>query len=421
MRPCKQSHAPVRERPGGERLVHRRRGLEVGLLRFLDDRIDDVGLTSQLQLSIDELQHTRARRLLSQRRRDRTTARRPLVEHAQVEVTVHRERERARDRRRRHEEYVGRFALRRERLPLLDAESVLLVDRREPETRERRGLLHERVRPDHQHGLVSRQPRGDRLAPLRGEASRQQHRLDAERGEQSAHRDDVLLGEQLRRHHDRGLPPVLDGEHRGEQRDDRLAAPDVALEQPLHSAVAAHVGDDLPDRPRLRARELERERFAQCRRQLPFVLEANAGAMLARELLGPLVQQMNEEQLLEREARPAVHRLGQRRRPVHHAQRVADARNVRRLQHAGRQILGDQRQQCVQVSVDDRSDHLERQPFRGRIDRQHPSLRGGVLVGAEVHVLARLKLSAVKEAHVAAHQQHVALVDRPIEERLPGP
>ena len=60
-----QRDAPVRERPGGERLVHRRRGLEVGLLRFLDHRIDDVRLTSQLQLSIDELQHARARRFLA--------------------------------------------------------------------------------------------------------------------------------------------------------------------------------------------------------------------------------------------------------------------------------------------------------------------------------------------------------------------
>ena len=55
----------------------------------------------------------------------------------------------------------------------------------------------------------------------------------------------VLLGEQLGGRHDRRLIAVLDREQRGEQRDDRLAAADVALQQAVHAAVARHVGDDL--------------------------------------------------------------------------------------------------------------------------------------------------------------------------------
>ena len=62
------------------------------------------------------------------------------------------------------------------------------------------------------------------------------------------HRSHVLLGEQLGRRHDRRLIAVLDREQRGEQRDDRLAAADVALQQTLHAPIAAHVGDDLANR-----------------------------------------------------------------------------------------------------------------------------------------------------------------------------
>ena len=69
----------------------------------------------------------------------------------------------------------------------------------------------------------------------------------------------VLLGEQFGRRHDRGLVVVLDREQRGEQRDDRLAAPHVALQQAVHAQRAGHVLHDLARRAHLRAGELERE------------------------------------------------------------------------------------------------------------------------------------------------------------------
>ena len=67
------------------------------------------------------------------------------------------------------------------------------------------------------------------------------------------------------------------------------------------------------------------------------------------------------------------------------------------------------------------ADELERQPFGRRIDREHAPLRRRGLVVAEVDELARLELAAVEEAHVAGDEQHVALVDRAVEERLAGP
>ena len=50
----------------------------------------------------------------------------------------------------RHEQHVGRLPLGAERLALLDAEAVLLVDDGEAEPRERGRLLHQRVRADDQ-------------------------------------------------------------------------------------------------------------------------------------------------------------------------------------------------------------------------------------------------------------------------------
>ena len=82
-------------------------------------------------------------------------------------------------------------------------------------------------------------------------------------GSSSPHRPRMLLGEQLRRRHDRRLEAVLHREQRAEQRHDRLAAADVALQQALHAAVAAHVGEDLAQHARLRAGERERQRLAE--------------------------------------------------------------------------------------------------------------------------------------------------------------
>ena len=205
-------------------------------------------------------------------------------------------------------------------------------------------LLHERVRADDEHRLAGRQALRDRLALARREAAGEQNRLDAERREQRAHRPRVLLGEQLGRRHDRRLIAVLDREQRREQRDDRLSAADVALQQAVHAAVAHHVGDDLANGAHLRAGELERQRLAQLRRELALVHEADAGPLVARQLLGALLQAAERRSSSSNASRDRPdERLGERRRAVHHAQRVADARHAGRAQDVGREVLPDER------------------------------------------------------------------------------
>ena len=73
----------------------------------------------------------------------------------------------------------------------------------------------------------------------------------------------VLLGEDLGRRHERDLEAVLHRHHRRQQRDDRLAGADVALQQPLHRPRLLHVGDDLGERLALPVGQLERQHRAR--------------------------------------------------------------------------------------------------------------------------------------------------------------
>ena len=88
-------------------------------------------------------------------RHDRLARRRRLRDLGDGEVAVHGERERARDRRRRHVQHVRRASL-RERLALLDAEAVLLVDDGDGEVAQLDALLDQRVRADDDVGDTAR-------------------------------------------------------------------------------------------------------------------------------------------------------------------------------------------------------------------------------------------------------------------------
>jgi hypothetical protein len=89
-------------------------------------------------------------------RRDRRSPGRQLGEGGHVEVTEDRHSHGARDRRRGHHEHV-RPAVPRlvaQRVPLLDAEPVLLVDDDQPEVGELHPVLQQRVRADDDAGLA---------------------------------------------------------------------------------------------------------------------------------------------------------------------------------------------------------------------------------------------------------------------------
>ena len=69
----------------------------------------------------------------------------------------------------------------------------------------------------------------------------------------------MLLGQHFGRCEQRRLHLVRDGDEHGVERDDGLAAADVALQQAVHRLAALQVLDDLPDRMLLGAGHLKRK------------------------------------------------------------------------------------------------------------------------------------------------------------------
>ena len=117
---------------------------------------------------------------------------------------------------------------------LADAEAVLLVDDGEAEVAEGDVGLEERVGADEDGDLAGGE--GGELGGALGAlvAAGQQVEADAGGLGERRERVEVLAGEDLGRRHQRRLAAGLDrGEH-GEQRDQRLAGADVALQQAVH-------------------------------------------------------------------------------------------------------------------------------------------------------------------------------------------
>ena len=143
----------------------------------------------------------------------------------------------------------GASPLARQRQPLVHAEAVLLVDHDEAEPAEGHAGLEQRMRAD-----------GDLRLPaaIRSSASARSGArslpvssttLDAGRLRERRDGGKMLARQQLRRRHQRGLPAGLGDVRHGDQRDDRLAGADIALQQPQHAVLAGEIARDLRRAP----------------------------------------------------------------------------------------------------------------------------------------------------------------------------
>ena len=166
----------------------------------------------------------------------------------------------------------------------------------------------------------------------------------------------------------------------------------------MHPAIAGHVSHDLADCDHLGVCKSERQRVLESAGKLTPILKCNSAASFSLESVGSAMKDMDEEQLLEREPRPAARAFGNRRWAVHHPNRVAQTRQTGGPEDIRGQIFLEERQQSVEVTIDDSPNDLKRQTFRRRVDREDLSLSYVILILAELDVLAGLKLSAVKEA-----------------------
>ncbi len=168
-------------------------GANVERFRFLDHRIDHVGLPAGGNLLADELQDARPCRFAAQHRFHRLPARRQLIEHRDIEITVESESQGARDRRGRHHQHVGIGAGPAKSQALVDAEAVLLIDDHEPQSLKIDIFLYERVCADNQLGLTGAEAL-ERRAPLTvAQTAAQEFDTDWKTPEQPCDRAGVLF------------------------------------------------------------------------------------------------------------------------------------------------------------------------------------------------------------------------------------
>ena len=242
-------------------------GGEIDLFGFLDQRADPIDAIARVDRAAD-----RVLDLLDARQRngagvDRLAAGRFLAQFGHVHVAEEGQHQRARDRRGGEHQHVDRFALLRQRQPLMHAEAMLLVDDGEREIVERDLFLKQRVGADQQIDVAEREPVENRLALAAAFAAGEDG--DAHAGGFRQRRDGVemLAGEDLGRRHEGGLAAGFDHGRRGEQRHHGLAGADIALQQPQHALRQGEIVDDVVDRLLLRMGERIGQRLEDARAQ----------------------------------------------------------------------------------------------------------------------------------------------------------
>src|SRR5439155_20700372 len=186
--------------------------------------------------------------------------------------------------------------------PLLDAEPVLLVDDGDRERAELDVLLDQRVRADDEVGPAAgeRSPRGGVLPS--GQRARQEEAADAEPCAERLDGEEMLLGERLRRRHQRALMTAFHGAKQGVQGHDRLAGAHVPLEETLHRARPGEIPPDLPNRVLLLRREHEWQQRAIPLDQRALLPERRRLSALLELLPPPQQPELEQQELLERKA-----------------------------------------------------------------------------------------------------------------------
>src|SRR5687767_1674059 len=146
----------------------------------------------------------------------------------------------------------------------------------------------------------------------------------------------VLLGEKLGGGHDGRLVSILNRKESGKEADDCLAAADVALQQPMHLPVAAHVGKDLADCPVLSRGETIGKILLETARQLAPIPKRDTAPLCAGEGIAATMEDVDKQELLEGQPRAAAHCFGNRLWPVNHAERFGERWHRRRPKNFSR-------------------------------------------------------------------------------------
>ena len=391
----------------------RRRSLRLQPFALLDERIDDVSLPPLVELRADEFHRVRQFLRRAHERDDASAPRRHLIKRGHIEVPVKRHRERARDRRCRHHEHIRHRALAAQASPLHHAELVLLINHRQPQPRNPRALIKQRMSADENVrlrirtlGLRREQRHLARVLLSRAGAQRD---ADAERLQQAAEIQEVLLSENLRRRHERGLEARLHAQQHRAHRHERLAGADIAVQQAIHRTRAGEIVADLRDGPLLRTRERERQRRVQTPHD--FTRSAVRFAALGFQLRALRThRELHREKFLQHEMLPRLCEILPRLWKVHLPQRPRARHPVERGRHELRDhiIL-----QPLQHIPHDPPQDARREPL-GRCVDGHDALEMDALLRVVLHDF-KLRMRdhhvACAQLRLAVHHERVALRD----------
>ena len=294
---------------------------------------------------------------------DGRAASRKLAQGGDIQVAEHGHGDGTRDGSRRHDEHVGPHAtacLCREGSPLLDAESMLLVDDDEAEVTELDGVLQQGVRA-HDDACIPGDHVKQLAAPGRGALGAGEERhlrragIAAEHsglGQRPEHRGDrpvVLHREYLRRREQRCLTTGVDhAEHRPEGHD-CLPAPDITLDEPVHRMTRCKVVGDLLADLDLSAGEGERQALVEGPLKRTATDDPGGRGELGHRCLSLGEHDLQDERLLESQASMRLRHLAVARGPVHLSKGLREADDSLHLPHP----LGNRIREVAQRVEDD--------------------------------------------------------------------
>ena len=143
--------------------------------------------------------------------------------------------------------------------PLVDTETVLLVDNDQADIAECNLVLEQRVGADHDHRPGGSQARQYVFLLIARLFPGQQRYRDADRREPLPDIEIMLVRKYFRRGHQGNLVAGTDNQQRCDSGHHGLAGTDIALDQAQHRRRFQHVLADFPQDPLLRARQFERQ------------------------------------------------------------------------------------------------------------------------------------------------------------------
>ena len=256
---------------------------------------------------------------------------------------------------------------------------VLLVDDAQRQVAERDALLDQGMRPHDDVRLPVPDPFSNRFALLRRQRGGEEGDTDRQSRRPFQEPPVMLLRQDLRGRHHRGLHAVPPGDHRGDPRDDRFPAAHVALQEPVHRMRLPEVLQDLVDHPPLGAGQVERKPALDLVDDLPVPWERNRRLPL-RPRPAESQRPLEREQLAEDQAPllrggefPEPLRVGVVARKVDGGERLLEGRDPDPREDAGRETFDLRRSVPADHLPLDLAEDPGRNPFHVRIDGDDPA------------------------------------------------